>query len=36
MPEAKKPAIDLQKISNPQLVEALATLHKENTPPQSG
>ena len=36
MPEAKKPAIDLQKISNPQLVEALATLHKENTPLNQG
>ena len=36
MPEAKKPAIDLKKISNPQLVEALAALHKENTPQNQG
>lgn len=36
MPEAKKPAIDLQKISNPQLVEALDALHKENTPQNQG
>ena len=36
MPEAKKPAIDLKRISNPQLVEALAALHKENTPQNQG
>lgn len=36
MPEAKKPAIDLQKVSNPQLVEALAALHKENNPQNQG
>lgn len=36
MPEEKKPAIDIQKISNPQLVEALDALHKENTPQNQG
>lgn len=36
MPEAKKPAIDLKKVTNPQLVEALAALHKENTPQNQG
>lgn len=34
--QGKKPPIDLQKISNPQLVEALAALHQENTPQNQG
>ena len=36
MPQGKKPPIDLQKISNPQLVEAMQALHQENTPLNQG
>ena len=36
MPQGKNPPIDLQKISNPQLVEAMQALHKENTPLNQG
>ena len=36
MPQGKNPPIDLQKISNPQLVEAMEALSKENTPLNQG
>lgn len=36
MSQGKKPPIDPQKISNPQLVEAMEALHKENTPLNQG